>query len=46
MGKRRIYNELLIKGINPNYQEALNFLDEERERETAISLVKKKNENI
>ena len=43
MGKRRIYNELLIKGINPeNIKEALKIFDEEREREVAISLVKKK----
>jgi len=44
MGKRRIYNELLIKGINPEIiKEALKIsFDEEREREIAISLVKKK----
>ena len=33
MGKRRIYNELLIKGINPEIiKEALKIFDEERER--------------
>lgn len=44
MGKRRIYNELLIKGIKPEFiKEALeNSFDEGLEKELATSLVKKK----